>query len=278
MKQYDLMNSVNARGTYLMSKYCINHMKKSKNAHILNLSPPINLNPVWLKNHAAYTLSKYGMSMFTIAMSHELRPFSIKVNSLWPQTAIYTAAMERLGGGDGVKKFCRSSEILCDAVEEIFKDGSDKNSGNLYIDEELLRKKGHIDFEKYSLGDATLLTDFFIGDSVPTDFSVKKDVNIQKIVEKVAKSINNDMIQQVGAKFIVDFGETKYILDLKKNGTFQEKQKNEESTDATLKISAEDFSNIMSGKSSAMDAYVSGRLHIEGDIECAMKLANVINK
>jgi len=103
MKRFDLMLGVNLRGTFLCSKYCIPHLKKSKNGHILNISPPLSMDPKWFKNHVAYTMAKYGMSMCALGMAEELRSEGIAVNTLWPRTAIYTAAMDLLGGGGDIK-------------------------------------------------------------------------------------------------------------------------------------------------------------------------------
>uniref|UniRef100_A0A8C2VNV9 Hydroxysteroid dehydrogenase-like protein 2 n=1 Tax=Chinchilla lanigera TaxID=34839 RepID=A0A8C2VNV9_CHILA len=118
-KKVDLMMNVNTRGTYLTSKACIPFLKKSKIAHILNLSPPLNLNPVWFKQHCAYTIAKYGMSMCVLGMAEEFKG-EIAVNALWPKTAIHTAAMDMLGGS-GIESQCRKVEIIADAAYSIFK-------------------------------------------------------------------------------------------------------------------------------------------------------------
>merc|ERR1712168_83123 len=124
MKKYDLMNQVNARGTYLCSRACLPHLlnskKSGKQPHILNISPPLSMKPIWFKNHTAYTIAKYGMSMCVLGMSAELQDSGIAVNALWPKTAIITAAMEMLGGGsDGVAAQCRTPDIMADAAYAI---------------------------------------------------------------------------------------------------------------------------------------------------------------
>lgn len=149
MKRYDLMQQVNARGTFLVSKYAIPHLKKSKNPHILTLSPPINLNPKWFKNHVAYTISKYGMSMTTLGLSAELAEYGIGVNSLWPKTIIGTAAIKYLMGEDGMK-VSRKPQIVADAAFEIFKKDSKITTGNFFIDEGVLKESGVTDFSDYS--------------------------------------------------------------------------------------------------------------------------------
>ena len=161
-KRYDLMQSVNTRGTFLCSKYAIPHLKKSENPHIITLSPPINLNPKWFKNHTAYTISKYGMSMITLGLSEELREYGIAVNSLWPKTIIGTAAIVYLMGDEGMK-MSRHPKIMADAALEIFKMNSKTNTGNFFLDEEVLRKSGIYDFSIYDLTPgAKILPDLFL--------------------------------------------------------------------------------------------------------------------
>ncbi|KAI1904896.1 hypothetical protein AGOR_G00010390 [Albula goreensis] len=170
MKKVDLMLGINLRGTYLTSKMCIPYLLKSKNPHILNLSPPLNLNPIWFKNHTAYTMAKYGMSMCVLGMSEEFRG-SIAVNALWPKTAIQTAAMDMLGG-DGVGKQCRKVEIMADAAYSILSKPS-SYTGNFIIDEDILKQEGIKDFDIYAVAPGhPLLPDFFL-DEAPEDL-VKK--------------------------------------------------------------------------------------------------------
>lgn len=147
-KRVDLMMSVNTRGTYLTSKACIPFLKKSKVAHILNLSPPLNLNPMWFKQHCAYTIAKYGMSMCVLGMAEEFRG-EIAVNALWPRTAIHTAAMDMLGGA-GVESQCRKVDIIADAAYSIFKRPK-SFTGNFIIDENILKEEGIKDFDIYAI-------------------------------------------------------------------------------------------------------------------------------
>uniref|UniRef100_A0A8C4KKN6 Hydroxysteroid dehydrogenase-like protein 2 n=1 Tax=Dromaius novaehollandiae TaxID=8790 RepID=A0A8C4KKN6_DRONO len=159
-KKANLMMDVNVRGTYLTSKICLPHLRKSKNAHILNLSPPLNLNPIWFKNHCAYTISKYGMSMCVLGMAEEFRG-EVAVNALWPKTAIYTAAMDMLGGS-GVEKQCRKTDILADAAYCILTKPK-SFTGNFVIDEALLKEEGIKDFDVYAIAPGhALLPDFFL--------------------------------------------------------------------------------------------------------------------
>jgi len=167
MKRYDLMNQINARGTFLVSKLCIPHLKMAQNPHILNLAPPLDMKAKWFKNHLAYTMAKFGMSMCTLGMSAEFAKDGIAVNSLWPLTAIDTAAVRNLLGGPSVAALSRSPEIVADAAYAIFNRPSREATGNFYIDEEVLRAEGVTDFSKYAPGvEGPLAGDFFVPDEV----------------------------------------------------------------------------------------------------------------
>jgi citronellol/citronellal dehydrogenase len=163
MKSYDLMQDVNTRGTYLVSRTCIPHLKKAVNPHILTLSPPLNLAPHWLANNLGYTIAKYGMSMCTLGMAAEFASVGIAVNSLWPRTAIATAAVQNLLGGDAAMARTRSPEIMADAAYEIFNRPSREATGNFYLDDEVLREAGVTDLSIYSEAEeADLMPDFFL--------------------------------------------------------------------------------------------------------------------
>lgn len=161
MKRFDLMQSVNGRGTFICSKYAIEHLLKSNNPHILNISPPLNLNPRWFGPHLAYTMAKYGMSLCTLGMSEEFKG-KIAVNSLWPETAIATAAVGNLLGGEKALAACRKPEIMADAAYQILT-GSVHDSGNFYIDSAVLKRAGVSDFTPYAVNpDSSLIPDFFL--------------------------------------------------------------------------------------------------------------------
>ena len=173
MKKYDLMNQVNARGTFLMSKLCLPFLKKSDHGHILNLSPPLDMSPKWFKNHTAYTMAKYGMSMCTLGMAEEFKDHGIAVNSLWPLTAIDTAAVRNVLGGDQMAKMSRTADILSDAALVVLTKDPKEFTGQFVVDEVILREEGVTDFSKYAPGyDGPLAGDFFVPDevfaSVPT--------------------------------------------------------------------------------------------------------------
>ena len=167
MKRYDLMHQINTRGTFLVSKLCIPHLKQAANPHILNLAPPLDMKAKWFKNHVAYTMAKFGMSMCTLGMSAEFAKDGIAVNSLWPLTAIDTAAVRNLLGGESVAAMSRSPEILADAAHAIFLRPSREASGNFFIDEEVLREEGISDFSIYAPeAKGPLAGDFFVPDEV----------------------------------------------------------------------------------------------------------------
>ena len=163
MKSYDLMQTINTRGTFLVSKACLPVLKKSANAHILTLSPPLNMAQHWFQNHAAYTIAKYGMSMCTLGMSAEFASDGIAVNSLWPRTIIATAAVQNLLGGDEAMARSRKPEIMADAAYAIFCRPSRNATGNFYIDDEVLAEEGITDLSGYAYrADADLQTDIFL--------------------------------------------------------------------------------------------------------------------
>lgn len=162
-KRFDLMHDINVRGTFFVTKACIPHLKKSSNAHILTLSPPVNLNPKWFKNHVAYTLSKYNMSMMAMGWAAELKPNNIASNALWPKTTIDTAAVRNLLGGEALAKMSRTPEILADAAYYIFARPSSQCTGNCFIDEEVFAAEGITDLSKYAVvAGAQLYKDLFI--------------------------------------------------------------------------------------------------------------------
>ncbi len=166
MKRWDLMHSINSRGTFLVSKSCIPHLKKAANPHVLMLSPPLDMSPKWFGGHVAYTMAKYGMSMCVLGMAEEFRTDGIAFNALWPRTAIATAAVEFALGGDAMIKGSRTVEILSDAAHLIFSKPSREFSGNFVIDDNFLYEHGVRDFEKYRVDPSRkLFPDFFVPDS-----------------------------------------------------------------------------------------------------------------
>jgi citronellol/citronellal dehydrogenase len=166
MKRFDLMFGVNVRGTYLCTQTCLPHLVKAaqagRNPHVLNMSPPLSMKQHWFKNHVAYTMAKYGMSECTLGHSGEFKPLGIAVNSLWPRTAIATAALQMIPGVDVNK--CRTAEILSDAAYLILTSDAKTTTGNFFIDDELLASHGVTDLDQYSVvpGTKDFIPDFFV--------------------------------------------------------------------------------------------------------------------
>ncbi len=161
-KRFDLMFGVNVRGTFLCSQACLPFLAKAKNPHILTLSPPLNMQPKWFKNHVAYTMAKYGMSMCTLGMAEEFKPHGIAVNSLWPRTTIATSAIA-VNFPDAVLKASRKPDIMAEAAYAIFRRDSRTATGNFHIDEAVLREEGVTDFDGYAVTPGTqLFTDLFL--------------------------------------------------------------------------------------------------------------------
>jgi NAD(P)-dependent dehydrogenase (short-subunit alcohol dehydrogenase family) len=162
-KRFDLMQSINVRGTFLLVKHCIPYLKKGNNPHILTLSPPVNLDPKWLGGHIAYTITKYNMSMMALGWAAEFRTDGIASNALWPRTTIDTAAVRNLLGGEALAKMSRTPEILADAAYYILKKTAAECTGHTFIDEEVLAAEGITNLDPYAVvPGATLYNDLFI--------------------------------------------------------------------------------------------------------------------
>ena len=162
-KRYDLMHDINVRGTFFMSQACIPFLKKSSSGHILNISPPLNMDRKWFPKHLAYTMSKYGMSMIVLGLSAELKKYRIAVNALWPKTTIATAVVKNLLGGEDLVRHSRKPEIVADAAFAILRRSFDEGSGNFYIDEDVLRTGGVENFDQYAITPGVnLMPDLFL--------------------------------------------------------------------------------------------------------------------
>jgi len=162
-KRFDLLHAVNVRGTFLASQHCLPHLLKARNPHILNLAPPLNMSPHWFAGHVAYTMSKYGMSMCVLGMAEEFKQQGVAVNALWPQTAIATAAVKNLLGGDEAISRSRRPQIVADAAHAILVRTSTSCTGRFFTDEQALAETGVTDFSQYaSRPDDELLRDFFL--------------------------------------------------------------------------------------------------------------------
>jgi citronellol/citronellal dehydrogenase len=162
-KRFDLVHSINVRGTFLVTKHCIPFLRKSSNPHILTLSPPVNMSPKWFGMSLAYTLSKYNMSMMSLGWAAELKKDGIAANSLWPVTTIATSAIKNLLGGEQIMKHSRKPDILADAAHYILQQPSGECTGNLFLDEDVLNKAGITNFDDYAVTPgAPLQKDFYI--------------------------------------------------------------------------------------------------------------------
>jgi citronellol/citronellal dehydrogenase len=170
MKRFDLMMGINTRGTFLVSKACLPHLRRAANPHILMLSPPLDMQSRWFAGHVAYSIAKYGMSLCVLGLAEELRPDGIAVNALWPRTTIATAAIGNLLGGDAVMRMSRKPDILADAAHLVFTQSARSFAGNFLIDDTFLYEVGGVtDFETYRVDPSVeLAPDFFVpADSLP---------------------------------------------------------------------------------------------------------------
>ncbi|XP_024613040.1 hydroxysteroid dehydrogenase-like protein 2 isoform X1 [Neophocaena asiaeorientalis asiaeorientalis] len=298
-KKVDLMMNINTRGTYLTSKACIPYLKKSKIAHILNLSPPLNLNPLWFKQHCAYTIAKYGMSMCVLGMAEEFKG-EIAVNALWPKTAIYTAAMDMLGGS-GIESQCRKVDIIADAAYCIFKKPK-SFTGNFIIDENILKEEGIKNFDVYAITPGhPLLPDFFL-DEQPVIVTKESATHgaLPELKEEEAQpppkprsgavegtfrivkdSLSDDIVKATQAVYQFELsGEDggTWFLDLKSKGGNVGYGEPSDRADVVMSMSTDDFVKMFSGKLKPTIAFMSGRLKIKGNMGLAIKLEKLMNQ
>jgi citronellol/citronellal dehydrogenase len=168
MRRFDLMHQVNARGSFMVSKYAIPHLERAANPHILMLSPPLDMKTKWFAPHTAYSMAKFGMSLVVLGLAGELRPKGIAVNALWPRTTIATSAIRNLLGGDEVVRRSRTPDIVADAAYGIFAKPAKSFSGNFLIDDSFLAAEGVSDFDRYRVDPTQpLQPDFFVPDDRP---------------------------------------------------------------------------------------------------------------
>jgi citronellol/citronellal dehydrogenase len=163
VKKWDLMHDINARGTWVTSKLCLPYLLEAENPHILNLSPPLNMEARWFAPHVAYTMAKYGMSLCVLGMADEFKDQGVAVNALWPKTTVATAAVVNLLGGEEVAARSRKPDVVADAAHAILTRPSRECTGNFFIDEEVLRAEGVTDFDQYAVNPGMeLIPDFFL--------------------------------------------------------------------------------------------------------------------
>ncbi|NXH21024.1 HSDL2 protein, partial [Bucco capensis] len=288
-KKVNLLLDVNVRGTYLTSKACLPHLRKSRNPHILNLSPPMNLNPMWFKNHCAYTISKYGMSMCVLGMAEEFRG-EVAVNALWPKTAIHTAAMDMLGGS-GIEKQCRKTDILADAAYCILTKPK-SFTGNFIIDEDLLREEGVKDLDVYAIAPGhPLLPDFFLDAEVDTTARKQGRQAGAKVKDQSAPA---KPLSPVAETFRVIQGAMSEEYVRTTQGVFQFELSGKSITCKSLlvehwprlprevvefpSLEALQFSFFFLGKLKPTLAFMSGKLRIKGNMALALKLEKLLTQ
>ncbi|KAG7202298.1 hypothetical protein KM043_018630 [Ampulex compressa] len=305
MKKYDLMNNVNARGTFLVSKVCIPYLQKSPNPHIVNISPPLNLNPLWFKSHVAYTMAKYGMSMCVLGMSHELKEHGIAVNAVWPKTAIQTAAIAMLTGSSTFDN-CRKPDIMADAVYALVCRDSKSVTGQFFIDEDILRSEGINDLTNYACNPAKtddLMMDFFVDNNVSSaqeilaGNSIKKTLDsintqdstksgspeggkIEQIFLAINANLSSELVQKTGAVFqfnVKGDDSGTWFLDLKNGKGAIGKGTPVHPADATLTMDSQHFFAMFTGKMKPASAFMMGKLKITGNLQKAMKLEKLMN-
>jgi len=292
MKKYDLMNQINARGTYLVSQAALPYLKASKkNPHILNIAPPLNMKPRWFKNHVAYTMAKYGMSMCVLGMSEEFKQYGIGVNALWPQTAIITAAMEMLAGGKDAAIHCRTPDIMSDAAYVMLTRDAKTYTGNFGIDEKILAEEGMKDFSQYAAvpGTTEFMPDFFLDEFDDFYDGKRRDADSQSapkegiagVFQTLGGVINEEMVGKIKAVYAFDIKGNeagKWYLDLK-NGTGScGAGEAPSSPDVTMSLKDTDFTKMFTGKLKPTTAFMTGKLKLQGDMGKAMKLEKLMGK
>jgi len=305
MKRYDLMHTINTRGTYMVTKYALPYLKNSKkNPHILNISPPLNMKPRWFRDHCAYTMAKYGMSMCVLGMAEEFKDFGIGVNALWPRTAIMTAAMEMLGGGAGVADQCRTTDIMSDAAYVMLTRDGRNYSGNFAIDEAVLMEEGMKDFSQYACvpGQTEFMPDFFLDDfddyvkghkevfgksSQPAmkeyaaPAAEKSTGLVQPIFDQISSLINPDLVNKMKTVYAFDITGNesgKWYLDLKNGAGSCGKGEASTDADCTFKMKDEHFQQMFTGKLKPASAFMTGKMKLQGDMGKALKLEKVMGQ
>jgi len=310
MKKYDLMNQINARGTYLCSHVMMPDLlkaaKEGKHAHMMAISPPLSMKEMWFKNHTAYSIAKFGMSMSVLGMAGEFRDEGVCCNALWPRTAIWTAAMKMLGGDtDEAAAGCRTTEIMEEAAYEIL---TSKRTGGFFIDEDILREKGVTDFGKYEcVPGAPLIPDFFVddyeekygkidaktiigkgakdvADMKAQENANKADINtidgVFQAMSQTVASQGEELCGRIKAKYQFDMKDTKssYYLDLLDAPGSCGKLEGEMEPTTRFVMKEKDFVKMFKGKLKPTTAFMTGKMKIKGDMQKAMALEKLMAK
>lgn len=290
MKKYDLMHNINTRGTFLVSKVCLPYLKKGKNPHIVNISPPLSMNPFWFKSHVAYTMAKYGMSMCVLGMAEEFKEDGIAVNALWPRTAILTAAIEMLTG-KGSASHSRKPDIMADATYAVLLKDSKTFTGQFLIDDEVLKAEGLTkeQIDQYACDPSNvenLMPDFFLDEAISytpkqessnssSSTSSGGDKSVETIFAAITKRLSPELVKSTQAVFqfnLTGSEEGVWFLDLKNGSGAAGKGKPSHTPDSTLTMTGDNFFSLFSGKLKPSAAFLTGKLKISGNLQKAMKL------
>lgn len=271
------------------SKECIPHLLKSDHAHILNLAPPLNLNPIWFANHVAYTMAKYGMSMCVLGMSAEFRG-EIGVNALWPKTAIHTAAVEMLLG-DNSRLHSRKPDIMADAAYSVLCSDPKQTTGNFFIDEDIITRAGIADLKQYACHPEnadSLMPDAFLDLPSALDqtiFGSKQAKSgggsVESLFQKIESSLSEKLVQEVNAVYHFEVKGDEagtWFINLKEGSGACGRGDGGVKPDTTLTMDSKHFFDMFSGKLKASSAFMSGKLRITGDLQRAMKLEKLMGK
>ncbi|OTF81737.1 hydroxysteroid dehydrogenase-like protein [Euroglyphus maynei] len=297
MKKYDLMNQINARGTFMTSKYCIPHLKQSSNPHILNLSPPLEMKPRWFAPHVAYSMAKFGMSLCVLGMAEEFKEQGIAVNALWPRTAIWTAAMGMLSGGQQeMAKMCRKIDIMADAAYAITSKDSKSCTGNFFIDEEVLRNEGITDFDPYAIEPGTqLMGDFFIPErlmeglagmagtseegksSMTDDSSSSSSDRIMAVLNQAKLKMTDKIKDEINAVLVFVVSGRTYLFDSHSTRPLKIEvlEQAPNTCDVQMITDEETFIQMATGKIKPTNAFMSGKLKIKGNLQLAIKAEKI---
>lgn len=286
MKKYDLMNTVNARGTFMTSKICLPHLLKSPNAHILTLSPPLRMESKWFKSRTAYTMSKYGMSMCVLGMAEEFKG-KVAVNALWPRTAVYTAAMEMLGGSDtNMARKCRKVDIMADAAYAILTRPI-SYSGNFVIDEDVVKEAGVTDLSEYTIDPfASLVTDFYVDEvagqrsfisAVAGDTHQKSTGYATTYFASLHSKLSTDLVESIDSMFKIVIPEAGTWYVNLKTGSGEISQTTTETPDVTVTLTEKQFESVVTKKAHPAVLFMAGEIGIDGDFMRAMRLGKLFN-
>jgi len=310
MKTYDLMHQINTRGTYLVSKCALPYLKESaakgRNPHILNNSPPLSMKPRWFRDHVAYTMAKYGMSMCVLGMAEEFKKDGIAVNAIWPRTAIMTAAMEMLGGGSEIAAQCRTPQIMADAAYVILTRDSRNFTGNFCVDDAILREEGMTDFSQYLAKPGTkesdLMPDFFLDEfleleqenlverqttraqskesAAPPAQAGSGSNEIQSVFTKLEGIMTEDIVKKTNAifAFIIPDDSSEWFIDLKNGSGSAGQGAPSTPADVTFTLKTKNFHKMFAGDLKPTTAFMTGKLKITGNMGKAMSLEKLMGK